>query len=715
MYPRTIEDIAMRNHSTLRRTAVGAAIALTAGLAGAMLVAAPAQAAIIPVTTAADAVVPPAGSLREAILSANANAGPDQIEFAPGLGTISLVADLPVITQTLNIIGPAGGGQEISIVSPNDTFVVGPGIAFSLVNADIDTSNAMTGNGVNANGSSVFLSNVSTLGYPGNGVVISDGDLNVTLSNLSNNGDAGVWFTGVGGDDSIQITSSDLSNNEYGARVNVAAGSDLVSFFDVEAKLNDSAGLYVTAVNVTGQMGFSSLNLSENTIGLQLSSNNSDSLLLDVLANDNLSVGLLIDDRDSAVKLNHVQSDRNGLVSLPGTGAGVFFTMATSAVEIDDLSAIGNRALFGGGVGVYTMTGVSTFDIADSEIRDNQANASGGGVYFGQVNSSGATGKQVTFTNVEVTGNTALGQQGGGGGGLYVDDFGAGVAFQGGIDIIRSSFLNNTSVDGDGGGIRIDAFVHSTDGSPIIDIDSSTIAGNRAPEGSGGGLFLAKGQDTLDEAVIAIENSTISGNTAFFGGAAWVAGNAGNDDQVRIYSDSNTIVGNTAPNVGGFLFEGSLTEFTLYNSILANNAGGDLLYENAPPASVLIVNYSNVRSAQPNLAASINAGTGNQVGIDPLLGPLADNGGPTLTHLPQPGSPVFDAGDPAFAPPPAFDQRGEARVITRIDMGSVESPKTFKLADTGSELSPVIVIGALLLLLAGAALVATPRAARRRS
>ena len=695
----------MRTAIPLHRALAGASIAIVTGIAGATLVALPAHAAIIPVTTAADAVVPPAGSLREAIISANANAGPDQIEFQAGLGTINLVADLPVITQTLNIIGPAGDGQEISIVSPNDTFVVGPGVAFALTNADIDTSNAMTGDGIDANGSSVFLSNVRTLGYPGNGVLINNGDLNVNLSNLSNNGDAGVFFTGVGGDDSIQITSSDLNNNEYGARVNVGSGSDLVNFFDVEATLNDAAGLYVSAGNVTGLMGFSSLNLSTNTIGLQLTSNNSDSLLLNVLANDNLSVGVLIEDQNSAVELTHVQSHRNGLVTMPGTGAGVFFTLATSVVEIDDLSAIGNRALFGGGLGVYTMTGVSTFDIADSEVRDNQADAAGGGIYFGQVNSSGNTAKQITLTDVEVTGNTALGQQGGGGGGLYVANFGAGVPFQGGIDIDRSSFLNNTSVDGDGGGIHVGAFVHSTDGFPIIDIQNSTVAGNRAPEGQGGGLFLAKGQDTLDEAVVAIENSTISGNTAFFGGAAWVDGNAGNDDQVRIYSDSNTIVNNTAPNVGGFLFESSLTEFTVYNTILANNSGGDLLYENTPPAGVLTVNYSNVRSAQPDLAPFIAAGTGNHVGTDPLLGPLADNGGPTLTHLPQPGSPAFDTGDPAFVPPPATDQRGEARVITRIDMGSVESPKTFKLADTGAEFSPVLPIGALVLLLGGAALV----------
>jgi len=45
------------------------------------------------------------------------------------------------------------------------------------------------------------------------------------------------------------------------------------------------------------------------------------------------------------------------------------------------------------------------------------------------------------------------------------------------------------------------------------------------------------------------------------------------------------------------------------------------------------------------------ASPGDQINTDPLLGPLQDNGGPTLTHAPLPGSPAIDAGDPNFTPP----------------------------------------------------------------
>ena len=74
-------------------------------------------------------------------------------------------------------------------------------------------------------------------------------------------------------------------------------------------------------------------------------------------------------------------------------------------------------------------------------------------------------------------------------------------------------------------------------------------------------------------------------------------------------------------------------------------------------------------------------GPDDQINTEPLLGPLQDNGGPTLTHALLPGSPAIDAGDPNFTPPPFYDQRGTGydRVKNgRIDVGSfeVQTPPT---------------------------------------
>ena len=82
-----------------------------------------------------------------------------------------------------------------------------------------------------------------------------------------------------------------------------------------------------------------------------------------------------------------------------------------------------------------------------------------------------------------------------------------------------------------------------------------------------------------------------------------------------------------------------------------------------------------------------NGVNGNLVGthaapLNPQLGPLQNNGGPTPTHALIATSPAIDAGDPAFATPPINDQRGvpfvrvadgpDANATTRIDMGAFE-------------------------------------------
>ena len=63
-----------------------------------------------------------------------------------------------------------------------------------------------------------------------------------------------------------------------------------------------------------------------------------------------------------------------------------------------------------------------------------------------------------------------------------------------------------------------------------------------------------------------------------------------------------------------------------------------------------------------------------------MLGPLADNGGPTKTHMPLPGSPAIDL-VVTGCPPPATDQRGAARPVDgdhngspRCDAGATEYP-----------------------------------------
>src|SRR5262249_7664685 len=154
---------------------------------------------------------------------------------------------------------------------------------------------------------------------------------------------------------------------------------------------------------------------------------------------------------------------------------------------------------------------------------------------------------------------------------------------------------------------------------------------------------------------------TLSANTAQggSGGAALGTGKpggAGSGLGGAIFSHSGTIdatnvtiAANTAAQGGGGIFvvgdEGQAS-VTLNNSIVAHSAGGVTDYQSAT------LNGGSVTTGGANTLVRTNSGfsgTGTITGQDPLLAPLGDYGGPTLTHALQPGSPALDAGDNALA------------------------------------------------------------------
>jgi hypothetical protein len=115
----------------------------------------------------------------------------------------------------------------------------------------------------------------------------------------------------------------------------------------------------------------------------------------------------------------------------------------------------------------------------------------------------------------------------------------------------------------------------------------------------------------------------------------------------------------------------STSRLTIYGSIVAGNGVPDV------DGSVVSGGYNLIGAAKEN--SGFDA-PGDQVGspdrpIEPGLGPLHDHGGTTSVHALGAGSPALNAGDPSFAPPPEFDQRGTGfpRVLDgRVDIGAVE-------------------------------------------
>ena len=134
----------------------------------------------------------------------------------------------------------------------------------------------------------------------------------------------------------------------------------------------------------------------------------------------------------------------------------------------------------------------------------------------------------------------------------------------------------------------------------------------------------------------------------------------------------NSLIAHLSDNSARFLAGGILNfqNLEIGNTILKRGDSGENIYNNTQ-GIVTSLGY-NVSSDD---GGDILTGPGDQTLTDPMLGPLQNNGGSTLTHALLPGSPAINAGDPSFTPPPFFDQRGPAfaRVVNgRVDIGSFE-------------------------------------------
>ncbi|MGE3465552.1 MAG: choice-of-anchor Q domain-containing protein, partial [Pyrinomonadaceae bacterium] len=272
----------------------------------------------------------------------------------------------------------------------------------------------------------------------------------------------------------------------------------------------------------------------------------------------------------------------------------------------------------------------------------------------------------LTVNDLTLTGGNGTGGGSTFGGALRV--FNAGATLN-----LNSVTVTGNSASGGGGGVQI-----SNVGT--ANITNSTISGNTAGFG-GGGM-------QVEEGTVNMVNSTISGNTANSG----IAGGGG----VRVSVDgtvnftSSTITNNTTAFDGGGIIRASTNPVTLRNTIVAGNfdtSGG-----NAPDASGDFVSsgYNLIGIADGSTGFT---GTGDQTGtgatpIDPLLGPLANNGGPTMTHALLYPSPAIDAGNNFGV---LTDQRGQTRPFDQVgfanatdgtDIGAYEEQVQFIIPTT---------------------------------
>jgi hypothetical protein len=231
---------------------------------------------------------------------------------------------------------------------------------------------------------------------------------------------------------------------------------------------------------------------------------------------------------------------------------------------------------------------------------------------------------------------------------------------------------NTANAGGAGGGSAVIV------SSGALTVRKSTVSGNTVTDAGAGPS--ASGLISLNTATIV--NSTFANNTATGTGPAAAVVSFGFVTTIV----NSTIAGNSSGGGAGGLLEGGFLPTALSNTILAGN---DVAGTPADCSGTPVSQGYNILGT--NAGCPMVAATGDQIGtpgtpINPLLGPLANNGGPTQTRLPLTGSPAIDLGNPAAvsdADPPAppalvpcrtTDQRGFARPInTRCDIGAVEA------------------------------------------
>jgi hypothetical protein len=290
---------------------------------------------------------------------------------------------------------------------------------------------------------------------------------------------------------------------------------------------------------------------------------------------------------------------------------------------------------------------MGTLTVSGSTLSGNSATYVGGGI---------ASSGTLTVMGSTVSGNTS-------------NYYGGGIAHAGTLTVMGSTVSGNTSYSY-GGGIYI-----GYSGPLPVTVSNSTLSGNTAS--AGGGIANLSG-------ALTVSNSTLSGNSAGLGGGIFNSG--------TLTVTGSTLSGNSAGGSGGGIYNRDFTNsVTLTNvTLTANRAqgtgggGGGLYVDRGSPLLHNTLIAGNFRgttrgdvfgpldpSGDYNLIGDgtgmtglSNGVNGNQVGsasspIDPLLGPLQNNGGPTLTHALLPGSPALNAGDPAQLG--VADQRGVVR------------------------------------------------------
>jgi len=375
------------------------------------------------------------------------------------------------------------------------------------------------------------------------------------------------------------------------------------------------------------------------------------------------------------------------IITLRASNTNHFKVPVGTTLELENISLIEGKAKSGGAIenfGTTRVTGVtfanntatesdggaisnhgtlivrrSTFskNIGGAISNDEDGMANVEASEFNQ-NQGGAIGNAVLARGLTIVGSTFTDNFSPGSGGALVN-----VSIFGTVTVTLSTFSGNVAMDSGG------AIFNTRN----LTVESSTLIGNQAG-GKGGGIrHFGDPGVTLN-----LTATTLNGNTANEGGGIYEDGSEVSNTR---YTNS-TLSGNESESLGSGLFHKAGNLIMSFTTVADNRGGAGIHVEGGTLSignTLLSNNTSNCAflpsrlSSGGNLSSDASCpfkGFGDKNNEDARLGPLANNGGPTLTHLPQAGSPAIDA---AMGPIDT-DQRGIPRPRgPKPDIGSVEA------------------------------------------
>ena len=617
------------------------------------------------------------------------------------------------------------------------------GGAIYAINADLNIVNSSISNsvadGMSGSGGGIFLDSGSTLSMTdclfdsnvsnraGGGLEDNSGEgMNIVLNNvdfLNNNTGVAPAMAAPGNGGAIHITTpGTIEINGGVANGNIAAsegggfwnnaGTMIVdgTTFDANIASGDAAdngggALFNNGGTLMVMNVVAGNNVADGTSGSGGAVlNNLGSLTVEnseFTGNSANRAGGAIEDNSSMggmLTLTSCDFMENTTGAAPGNGGALHITGPGDSMITGGMANMNEAAAEGGGFwngsGTMTVDGTS-FDgnIASGDAADN-----GGGALFNN-------GGTLFVMNVMAMNNLADGESGSGGGLLSTTGAvtitesifdansanragGAIELIDGSLDFSNSEMINN-DVNGTAGmpNPGSGGAFHVSGNNTLINFNMATVSGNSAAN-QGGGLW------NQDGSTMNVTMSTVDNNSATDGGGIY--NNTGSMTTVS----TSTISTNMASNSGGGLRNNGasfiIDATTIADNMAGGNGGGIYGFNNVELKNTIVA--MNMGANGNDVFGTITSNDYNLIGEDdfdvfmpmpndlegevPQLGPLADNGGATLTHALMDGSAGINGGDPndLFS-----DQRGFSVNGVR-DIGAFEFDGVLSIDDATQDL-----------------------------